>query len=103
MVPVKGVAPSVNSGSCGLPLISDVMVAVAEYESTVLTGPPLRTCNSDPDGLENCKPVEPSAVLRRAASAAAPPAKLTPITWSFGLGVTELASGNAAGSSTRTT
>src|SRR5262245_9076328 len=101
--PVNGAVASVNSGSCGLPLVSEVMVAVADSASTVVARPPLRTCSSDPDGLENCKPVEPSAAVSRAATAAAPPTKLTPTTLSFGSAVSEFGSGSAAGSSTRTT
>ena len=61
MAPVNGTAPSVNNGSCGLPLVNDVTVAVADAELIALTGPPLSTCTKLPDGLEKVRPVEPSA------------------------------------------
>src|SRR5262245_33256777 len=92
--PVNGAEPSVNSGNCGLPLVNDVMVAVADSVLTVVARPPLRTCSKDPDGLENCRPVEPSAAVRRAATAAAPPAKLMPTTRSAGSAVSESDNGN---------
>src|ERR1700735_3003325 len=76
--PVIGVEPSRNSGSCALPLPSDVTVEVADNElRTLLVAPALSTCSVVPVGLENCRLV-PNAALSCAATEAAPPEKSTP-------------------------
>ena len=56
IAPVIGSLPSVNNGSCALPPVSEVAVEVADSELTTLPLPlALRTCNTVPDGLENCR------------------------------------------------
>src|SRR5580700_3614749 len=99
IVPVIGVVPSRNSGSCGLPLCS--VVTVAAPDRALTTAPLellLRTVRTVPT-LENCR-LLPSARLSCDTTEAVPAEKLTPITGLLGSG---LGSGNAAGSSTRTT
>src|ERR1700744_2244651 len=78
MAPVIGLSPSVNSGNCALPLVSDVAVEVADSEVTVLPGA-LRTCRTVPDGLENCR-FDPSAALSCATAEPMPADKSTPTT-----------------------
>ena len=83
--PVIGVVPSRNSGNCGLPLLSDVTVDVAESAlTTLVVALALTACSTVPDGLENCRLV-PNAALSCVTTAAMPPAKLTPMIWLFGL------------------
>ncbi len=78
--------PSVNSGSCGLPLVSEVAVEVADSELTVLPLPlALSTCSTVPDGLENCR-LLPNAALSCATTELMPPEKLTPMVWLLELG-----------------
>src|SRR5580704_9053167 len=99
IVPVIGVVPSRKSGSCGLPLCSVVTVAAPDRE---LTTAPLellfRTVRTVPE-LENCR-LLPNARFSCDTTEAMPAEKLTPITGLLGSG---FGSGNAAGSSTRTT
>src|SRR5664279_3387 len=103
IAPVNADAPSTKSGSAPDPPVKDVAVAVVETAFTVIAGDPLSTTSSvAPDGLENCSPVAPSAVLSAVATAAAPPVKSTPITVSFGSDVAIFDNGSADGSSTRT-
>src|SRR6202142_42608 len=103
IAPVNADAPSTKSGSAPDPPVNDVAVAVVETAFTVIAGDPLSTTSSnDPDGLENCNPVAPSAVLSCVATDAGPPEKSTPMTVSFGSAVAAFDSGNADGSSTRT-
>src|ERR1051326_5722717 len=100
MAPVKAVEPSVNSGSCGLPLASVVTVAVAAAELTVVPEPALSTCSTVPDGLENCRPWPPRAALSWLTTELMPAEKLTPITAAFGS--PDDGNGSAPGSSIRT-
>ena len=53
-----------KSGSAAEPGVKDVAVVVVDTEFTV-TGEfvAFRISSVDPDGLENCRPAEPSAVL----------------------------------------
>src|SRR5579871_3572453 len=99
IVPVMGVVPSRNNGSCGLPLCRVVTVAAPDSE---LTTAPLElllsTVRTVPE-LENCR-LLPRARLSCDTTDAIPVVKLTPITGLFG---SALGNGNAAGSSTRTT
>ena len=90
-----------NNGSCGLPLVSDETVAVTEAALTVapkLTS--LITCSVEPDGLENCRWLGPSAAFNCATTEAIPPVKLIPIR--FGLAFGKFCNGSAVESSTRT-
>ena len=55
--------PSENRASCGLPLVSEVTVDVADSELTTLLLPFLLiTCNTVPDGFETWR-LLPSAPL----------------------------------------
>src|ERR1700722_14710199 len=55
IAPVYAEPASVNNGSCGLPLVSDVTVVVVEAEFTVTLSPELATTCSRPAELENCR------------------------------------------------
>ena len=79
-----GSLPSVNSGSCGLPLVSEVMVEVADSELTTLLLPLLTTCKTVPDGFENCR-LLPSAALSWDTTELMPPEKSMPISWLLAL------------------
>ena len=83
--PVIGVEPSRNSGSCALPLVSEVTVEVADSELTLLPLPLLSTCNVVPDGFENCRFV-PSAALSCDTTALMPAAKIDSDRLVVGLG-----------------
>jgi hypothetical protein len=77
--------PSRNIGSCALPAVSQVAVVVADSELTTLLLPPrLSTCNTVPEGLENCRLV-PSAALSWLTTELMPPEKSTPMVLSLGL------------------
>src|ERR1700692_1166610 len=96
IAPVMGAGPSVNSGSCVLPAASAVAVVVVETDLTVeLNDVELSTCSTVPE-LENCR-FDPSAALSCATTDPMPPAKFTPITWSFGLAVAVPGTGTAPG------
>ena len=86
----KGALPSMNSGNSALPPASGVAVCVAEkaFTLTVLAAPSSSTRRVVPDGLETCRPAGPSAALSWVTTEASPPEKSTPITLSFGFGVT---------------
>ena len=64
IAPEYGVVPSRKSGTSAPPEVSDVTVLVADSELT-LTWPPAPSSSTRkmfPDGLENFKPVVPSAL-----------------------------------------
>jgi len=72
---------STNSGSCGLPLVSDVIVLVVENELTVaVAASVLSTCSVVPPGLEKLSPAPPSARLSWLTTEAMPAEKSTPTT-----------------------
>ncbi|MBA7715871.1 hypothetical protein ES703_124929 [subsurface metagenome] len=102
ITPVYNVLPSVNTGTCGLPLVSPGTVVVVDAALMLTAAEPLsRTRNVLPAGLENCRLVFPTAAVICATIEAMPPVKLTPITLSLALAAV-LGSGSAVGSSTRT-
>ena len=101
ITPVYREAPSVNNGSCEVPFASDEAVVVTEAALTVaapLASPVI--CNVEPDGLENCRWLPPSAAFNCETTDAIPPEKLTPICFGFALG--RFCSGSAVGSVTLT-
>src|SRR5437868_7011124 len=65
IAPVNAPMPSLNSGTSGPPPVSDVVVAVADIDemSILLVLPSSSARSVVPLGLENCKPLEPSALL----------------------------------------
>ena len=73
--------PSINNGSCALPLASDVMVVVVDAELTkIVFATSLRIRRIVPAGLVNCRPVAPSAAVSWAVIDPMPPEKSTPTT-----------------------
>ncbi len=79
--PVIGWPPSVNSGNGALPPVSEVAVAVADSDVTVLPlALALSTCSTVPDGLANCS-LPPNALLSCDTTELRPPEKSTPIIW----------------------
>src|SRR5579859_1596019 len=82
ITPVIGLPPSVNSGTCALPLANVLAVAVADSALTVVA-PTLSACKVPP-ALENCSD-EPNAALSCDTTALRPPEKSMPMVWLFGL------------------
>ena len=79
--------------------LNDVVVIVVEAELTAMPLAELAaTCNVLPDGLENCRPVWPSAALSCDTTELMPPEKLIPTT----CGLVPVGSGSAVGSLTLT-
>src|ERR1700737_4252625 len=95
--PVYSELPSVNSGNCGLPLVSDVVVVVVEAALTVAADDPSKF-SVEPDGLVNCRPMLPSAAFNCETADDIPSEKLTPT--SSGLALAPFCNGSGAGSVT---
>ena len=76
--PLIAVLPSRNSGSCELPLVSDVTVEVADSEFTTLVVLAALTTFSKVPMLENWR-LLPNAALSAETTPLMPPAKFTPM------------------------
>ena len=77
-----------------------VAVVVTAAELTVVAALLLSTCSVEPEGLENCRPLEPSAAFNCATADVMPAEKLMPIC--FGLALGAFCNGSAVGSVTFT-
>src|ERR1700722_11689714 len=87
IAPVYSDPASVNSGSCGLPLVNDVAVVVTEAE-LIVVAPLLSTCSVELEAgggrLENCRWLEPSAAFN-CEPTGVPVEKLIPIIFGLAL------------------
>src|ERR1700722_4106616 len=82
--PVIGWVPSTNNCSCGLPLVSEVKVDVADNELTTLPLPlALMPCSRVPEEFANCR-FEPNCKLSAETTELMPAEKSMPIVALFG-------------------